>query len=242
METWARIPAATIFILFYREIKNKPKWKRNSDLPDSNQWPKDVCLPTTVLRSTNWAKVGWCYISIFTHIYILRLIIYFNVIVFLVSFEATCSLLSGRSTNIFRKICSRKKTEEDNPENKNIKIYMGWERLELSTSGSLSSYETYALANCATIPFHVRLLTERVLKLLFFILFIFWIKEVEKLVISVWELENPNRSHRTVLLFPWNQIRTTQTLISCSFLSSNQIAAINISFIKLLSDPKFHCT
>jgi hypothetical protein len=29
---------------------------------------------------------------------------------------------------------------------------MGWERLELSTSGSLRSYETYALANCATTP------------------------------------------------------------------------------------------
>lgn len=32
------------------------------------------------------------------------------------------------------------------------KEILGWERLELSTSGSLTSYETYALANCATTP------------------------------------------------------------------------------------------
>ena len=30
----------------------------NSDLSDSNQRPKDHSRPTTVLRSTNWAKVG----------------------------------------------------------------------------------------------------------------------------------------------------------------------------------------
>ena len=29
---------------------------------------------------------------------------------------------------------------------------MGWERVELSTSGYLKSYETYALANCAITP------------------------------------------------------------------------------------------
>ena len=34
--------------------------------------------------------------------------------------------------------------------------YLGRERLELSTSGSLNSYETYALANCATTPFDVQ--------------------------------------------------------------------------------------
>lgn len=33
------------------------------------------------------------------------------------------------------------------------KIFMGWERFELPTSGLLFCYETYALANCATIPF-----------------------------------------------------------------------------------------
>ena len=34
---------------------------KKSDLPNSNQWPKDllrVYWPTTVIRSTNWAKVG----------------------------------------------------------------------------------------------------------------------------------------------------------------------------------------
>lgn len=29
-----------------------------SNLPESNRWPKDYWANTTVLRSTNWAKVG----------------------------------------------------------------------------------------------------------------------------------------------------------------------------------------
>jgi hypothetical protein len=43
-----------------RKNYKKNKKNKNSDLPDSNQRPKDVCyeFPTTVLRSTNWAKVG----------------------------------------------------------------------------------------------------------------------------------------------------------------------------------------
>jgi hypothetical protein len=36
-------------------LKSKNKY---SDLPDSNQRPKDLSAYTTVLRSTNWAKVG----------------------------------------------------------------------------------------------------------------------------------------------------------------------------------------
>ena len=38
------------------------------------------------------------------------------------------------------------------PIKKKKKKTLGRERLELSTSGSLNSYETYALANCATAP------------------------------------------------------------------------------------------
>ena len=39
------------------------KPKINSDLPDSNQRPKDLSAHTTVLRSTNWAKVGLCHLD-----------------------------------------------------------------------------------------------------------------------------------------------------------------------------------
>ena len=38
--------------------KKTEKEKKTSDLPDSNQRPKDLSANTTVLRSTNWAKVG----------------------------------------------------------------------------------------------------------------------------------------------------------------------------------------
>ena len=46
------------------------------------------------------------------------------------------------------------KTKQKKKQKKKTKKFknMGWERLELSTSGSLRSYETYALANCATTP------------------------------------------------------------------------------------------
>ena len=33
--------------------------KNISDQPDSNQWPRDNCLASTVSRSANWAIVGW---------------------------------------------------------------------------------------------------------------------------------------------------------------------------------------
>ena len=35
------------------------KCKKSSDQPDSNQWPRDNCLASTVSRSANWAIVGW---------------------------------------------------------------------------------------------------------------------------------------------------------------------------------------
>ena len=33
-------------------------YKKVSDQPDSNQWPRDNCLASTVSRSANWAIVG----------------------------------------------------------------------------------------------------------------------------------------------------------------------------------------
>ena len=52
------------------------------------------------------------------------------------------------------KICKKLLTRSlKNGKKEKTKKEMGWERLELSTSGSLNSYETYALANCATTPF-----------------------------------------------------------------------------------------
>ena len=47
-------------VIFNMGKYKKLNWKK-SDLPESNQRPKDGCgfSPTTVLRSTNWAKVGF---------------------------------------------------------------------------------------------------------------------------------------------------------------------------------------